>query len=129
MNSENTEKLCEKFPELYNGQLLGMKQDLMCFDFECDDGWFEILHRLSREIMEHCRETGEPVPLAMQEKEKFGELRFYVGPTSVEIIHIIEHYTKESRSVCEMTGKPGKIRTINGWLKTLCEEEYEKVKN
>jgi hypothetical protein len=33
---------------------------------------------------------------------------------------------KESLTICEVTGKPGKLRTDIGWYRTLCDEEYEK---
>lgn len=33
-----------------------------------------------------------------------------------------------SSQTCEVTGKPGKLRTDIGWIKTLCDEEYDKIK-
>ena len=35
----------------------------------------------------------------------------------------------ESAIICEATGKPGKLRNDLGWWRTLCDEEYDKIKN
>jgi len=126
MNKENSRTLFEDFPELYRGRFLGMKENLMCFGFECDDGWFELLYDLSREITEHCAATGEPVPLVVQVKEKFGTLRFYADNTSKAVDDIIVKYQKKSGEVCELTGAPGKLCHRRGRLKTLCDEEARK---
>jgi hypothetical protein len=32
----------------------------------------------------------------------------------------------QSYEICEVTGKPGQLRTDLGWIETLCEEEYIK---
>jgi len=126
MNKENTRTLFEAFPELYRGRFLDMKENLMCFGFECDDGWFELLYDLSREITEHCAASGDPVPLAVQVKEKFGTLRFYADNTSETVDDIIEKYQEKSGGICEVTGAPGKLCHRRGRLKTLSEEEVRK---
>lgn len=35
---------------------------------------------------------------------------------------------KDYLALCEVTGKPGKLREDLGWIRTLCDEEYNKIK-
>ena len=56
-------------------------------------------------------------------KEKFGGLRFYcVGNTPDWYLDLINCYEEKSLHICENCGNDGKQKTINGWIKTLCEE-------
>lgn len=62
-----------------------------------------------------------------QVKEKFGTLRFYTDPhDNRDLEALIRFGELLSHHICEETGKDGKLRNLNGWLKTLCDEEYEK---
>jgi len=63
----------------------------------------------------------------IQVKEKFGGLRFYINEGTDEIHQRIAQAELESMKTCEITGKPGKIRTDIGWHRTLCDEEYERI--
>jgi len=63
----------------------------------------------------------------IQVKEKFGGLRFYINEGTDEIHQRIGQAELESMKTCEITGKPGKIRTDIGWHRTLCDEEYERI--
>lgn len=65
----------------------------------------------------------------LQVKEKFGGLRFYVASGNDEIFDAIKEAEGKSIVTCEITGKPGKLRTDLGWVTTLCDEEYNKVKD
>jgi hypothetical protein len=63
----------------------------------------------------------------IQVKEKFGGLRFYINEGTDEIHQRIGQTELESMKTCEITGRPGKIRTDIGWYRTLCDEEYERI--
>lgn len=63
-----------------------------------------------------------------QIKEKFGGLRFYIGEGSDEVYEAIQAAEDYSYRVCEVTGKPGKLRRDLRWWRTLCDEEYNKAK-
>jgi len=65
----------------------------------------------------------------IQVKEKFGGLRFYINEGTSEIHQRIVKAEIESMKICEITGNPGKLRTDIAWYKTLCDEEYNKLKN
>jgi hypothetical protein len=73
------------------------------------------------------------VPVAVQVKEKFGGLRFYVQAATDKHYQYISFAESMSYRTCEECGNPGKTYT-DGWHTTLCDihaamsgrkEEYE----
>jgi hypothetical protein len=77
------------------------------------------------------------VPVAVQVKEKFGGLRFYVQAATDKHYQYISFAESMSYRTCEQCGNPGKTYT-DGWHTTLCdihaamagkEEEYEYEEN
>ena len=50
MNKENTKRLLEAFPVLYQDYYSPMTQTCMCWGFSCGDGWFGIIWNLSEAI-------------------------------------------------------------------------------
>ena len=72
MNKRNTEKLYKDFPELYKQHSWSMQDTCMCWGFECDDGWFDLIYQLSKDIVEKSKNKIQ----AIQVKEKFGGIIF-----------------------------------------------------
>jgi hypothetical protein len=77
------------------------------------------------------------VPVAVQVKEKFGGLRFYVQAATDKHYQFISFAEVMSYRTCEECGAPGKTYT-DGWHTTLCdihaamagrEKEYEYEEN
>jgi hypothetical protein len=77
------------------------------------------------------------VPVAIQVKEKFGGLRFYVQAATDKHYNYISFAESMSYRTCESCGADGKTYT-DGWHTTLCdihaamagkEEEYEYEEN
>jgi hypothetical protein len=75
------------------------------------------------------------VPVAVQVKEKFGGLRFYVQAATDKHYNYISFAESMSYVTCEKCGSPGK-RYTDGWHTTLCdihaamlgrEEEFEET--
>ncbi len=115
MSPEKTKILFEKFSHLYAGRNLSIKENLMTFGFDCGDGWFDLLYRLSKDIVKidpDCRAT--------QVKEKFGGLRFYTELTSDACDKRISDAAEESHKTCERCGNKGTTTNLNGWRVTLC---------
>lgn len=52
MNAELTQKLLKRFPVLYQDYWSPMTQTCMCWGFDHEDGWFEIIWQLSLAIEE-----------------------------------------------------------------------------
>ncbi|MCW8829255.1 MAG: hypothetical protein OQK94_09380 [Gammaproteobacteria bacterium] len=125
MNKENTRKLCDDFPELYPGKENPYTGERFPFVFEHSDGWFDIVYQLSRDIMEMAHQAQVEVPEATQVKEKFGTLRFYLGPVSTPIADAVfdraNQAEEQSAHVCEGCSSASHVHAHNGWYTTLCD--------
>jgi hypothetical protein len=114
MNIENVKKLIEVGPSLYGDT----------FWFECGDGWFNILLQasieLEKQIQTYPKDERENI-VALQVKEKYGTLRFYVSYYTEDLDEIIQRVEQQSACTCETCGAPGKLHgTV--WLYTACDE-------
>ncbi len=85
--------------------------------FAVDEGWFELIKNLINELI--IAGWNKEVK---QVKEKFSTLRFYINEGSDEIHNIIFKYEKLSAEICEKCGDKGELRSINNWLRCLCEK-------
>lgn len=147
MNEENTKMLYQDFPRLYRGA--AEKGSCMCWGFSCGDGWFRLVYELSAEIESEARKMGldpqsEYWPRALQVKEKFGTLAFYVSTPSAEgnfeveemkghvlsfrpvagiesIRKLVSEAEAKSAHTCEECGAEGAMRTDGGWWRVRCE--------
>lgn len=85
-------------------------------------GW----NRIVSDLLNDLFELGWDGRL-FQLKEKFGCLRVYLGGQgSSEMYDRIEKAEIQSTKTCDQTGGPGERRYDLGWIRTLCDEEYEK---
>jgi hypothetical protein len=95
-----------EFPQMFDN----------CHGFSFGEGWLDLVHKLTSDLQKL-----DPALKVLQVKEKFGGLRFYVGPASKLVHDRIELAEKESYQTCEVCGsKEAKVRT-GGWLRTLCD--------
>ena len=109
MTDKTTEKLINRFPNIFKEN----------FYFECDDGWFDIIFNLCKDMQQEINCSGCEQVVAAQVKEKFAGLRFYSSGGN-EVTHaMIEKYSKLSSETCEVTGGKGCLHEKNGWYKTL----------
>jgi hypothetical protein len=92
--------------------------------FDTSIGW----NQLIKDLIEDIIELGWNKEVC-QVKEKFGGLRFYINESSDEVFKRIGEAEEKSYTVCEVTGEPGKLRRDIGWIRTLSDEEYSKIKN
>ena len=91
---------------------------------EVAEGWFDLIDRCCAEVI-----TNDPTAQAVQIKEKFGGLRFYLDTNEQERAarKIIAKYEDESERTCEICGKPGKTRNYTKYyIRTVCDECQEK---
>lgn len=91
--------------------------------FGVGEGWFPII----KELIEDLISMGWNKQIT-QVKEKFGGLCFYINGGTDEIYDRIIEAERKSYTICEITGRPGELRKDIGWFKTLCDEEYQKIK-
>ena len=108
------------------------RNPMAMFGFECDIGWYDIIHKLLLDIEKEMHNwTHDEITNfhVTQVKEKFGGLRFYVAGVPVSgqatVYHLIGEAESKSYHICEICSKPGKIRKT-AWLQTLCHEHWLK---
>lgn len=126
-------KLYKLAPHLFAGRYGDMRETAMGWGFECGNGWYKIIEEAAKKL--------EPLIVAViakdpkawefgyyratQIKEKFGTLRFYSSGGTKEMQDIMDKAMKQSSKICEVCGKPGKLRD-DGWLYTRCTACWKK---
>lgn len=122
MTDEQMNEFLESIGGLVNGYHTDTPPITSCSFFECGNGWFPLI----KTLIENLIALGWDKQIC-QVKEKFGGLRFYINDGSDEVYNCILDAEKDSYTICEVTGKPGELRSDIGWWTTLCEEEYQKI--
>jgi hypothetical protein len=111
MHPDLAKLLYTRYPEIFADRDAPLTDSLMGFGFCCGDGWFFILDNLCRCIQNHVewrRRTDPDFSVrAVQVKEKFGTLRFYITGGDDEIRGMIRMAEAMSRNTCEITGDIG----------------------
>ena len=124
MNKEQMDEFLQSIGGFKNGFNLESNPITDSDFFEVGLGWFPLIKDLITDLIE----LGWNKEVC-QVKEKFGGLRFYINAATSEAHKRISKAEIESMNICEVTGKPGKLRTDIRWYRTLCDEEYERIKS
>ena len=124
MEKKEMNEFLESIGGLENGFMTNKPPIVDSNFFDIDLGWYPLV----KELIEDLINLGWNKQTC-QVKEKFGGLRFYINEGSDEIYKRITKAENDSYEICEVTGKPGKLRNDIGWYRTLCDEEYLKIKN
>lgn len=118
MNAVLSKKLLDDFPQLFRNP----HESSMQRGFECGDGWFDLIHKLSQDIETAARKCGLPPdspdwPLCRQVKEKMGSLRFVVfavdgrAELNERISELRLAALNRSLQICEYCGQLGELVT------------------
>ncbi len=116
MHPEKTERLFQEFPDLFS-------KEQLIQGFECQDGWFNLLHTLSCRIREYRSQCPENEQFkVVQVKQKMGGLSFYMEGADDFIKKLVQEAEEESRSICELDGEPaaGLFVCAPYWFRYLC---------
>lgn len=136
MREELDKKLVEKYPKIFANRHGDMRETLMCWGFECGDGWYNIIDQLCANIQHYTDWNNEnrakgfkqykevTQVIAVQVKEKFGTLRFYYDGGDDKIDGMVRMAEAMSAVMCEECGAPGYQRS-GGWIRTLCDTHEE----
>lgn len=135
MNAYFDRTLVADFPILYGQRHGDLHETAMCWGFEVGNGWERIIRDLSLNL-EFLNERTPVWVEAIQVKEKFGTLRFYVsfrdaGPRQDArwwgdiVFALTDEAEMRSMFVCEECGGYG-TRREGGWIRTLCDACWEK---
>lgn len=102
------DELIAEFPSMYKHK--GM------IDFSPPPGWLPLIHQLSLDLLPHKVK-------AVQVKEKFGSLRYYVANVSNAAARLlIDTAEKKSQTICQTCGEPGeRSTTAAGRTRVACE--------
>uniref|UniRef100_A0A6M3J9Q4 Uncharacterized protein n=1 Tax=viral metagenome TaxID=1070528 RepID=A0A6M3J9Q4_9ZZZZ len=130
MRQELEDKLFSEFPEFFKSKD-NHEISLMGFGFCCEDGWYDLIHKLCTDLKATLDDQDFQV---IQVKEKFGGLRFYVGPVPRNIRDLIRKAEMESYRTCERCGNKGSMTIKRGYYQVLCEDcrvkaHARKIKN
>lgn len=123
MKQELVNKLYEKYPKIFFEDA-DKKKPTLDWGFEHGDGWYDILDDLCSKIQKICDSDGHQI-VAVQVKEKYGALRFYINGGSQEIYNLIDEAEHKSEKTCEVCGEPGKIYR-DGWWYSACDKHTKK---
>jgi hypothetical protein len=128
MKAELDAALVRDFPLLYSDRNAAPQATCMCWGFECGDGWEPLIRALSVKLeaaIAALPADQQPNYKAMQVKEKFGTLRFYLTMGTDEMFDMVEVAEAASAETCEGCGQPGSRRG-GGWIVTNCDACAEK---
>jgi len=127
MKAELQQKLFEKYPKIFRQKDLDMKQTAMCWGIECRDGWYTLIDSLCGKLQwdidhnSHNEKYKHQIE-AVQVKEKFGGLRFYVNGASDAQYGVIDFAESMSYHICEICGTTNNVSQNDScWIETLCE--------
>jgi hypothetical protein len=123
----------EDFPDLAN--LDPSEKCNLRYGFECEAGWSGIIEEIARtatELMANLHESGlqpDAWIASRTVRQKLGRLNFQGDNNLMEPFRsLFFGYTmwicERSVRTCEITGQPGRMRDIGGWMMTLSDQEY-----
>ncbi len=127
MKAELEALLCERYPLIFAERNLLTTQIRMYWGIACSDGWFDLIDTLCNCLQKSTGSNGAPQVVAVQVKEKFGVLRFYVRPGASEYQRgIISMAEAMSAHLCEQCGKPGQVIVAGAHL-ARCQEHAPEI--
>jgi hypothetical protein len=129
MKKELDEALVRDFPLCFSDRHAGMRTTLMCWGFECGDGWEPSIRKTAAKLESLIKAAIEKDPegyevgyyRTSQIKEKFGRGCWYLSGSTDEMYDLVRAWEKETATVCEQCGQPGELRGRD-WLYTACVE-------
>lgn len=132
MNKLLDDYLCNKYPKIFVERKLSPMDSCMGRGFECGNGYFPLINSLCYQIQSHIDGHNEymkndhPIKqlIALQVKEKFGELRCYTIGGDDYCRGLIDMAGCMSYTICELCGDGGcrHIGHTSGWIQTICED-------
>lgn len=127
MKTELEQKLFTKYPKIFEGRTLPIRQNLMSFGYECGDGWYWLIDNLCSRIQSYIdlNQQHKKIPqvVATQVKEKYGGLRFYYTGGDELIDGMVWLAEDLSFNICECCGTHENVsqHKNNNWIYTRCE--------
>jgi hypothetical protein len=79
MSPELDAKLCQKYPLLFRNRRGDPTETLMCFGFECHDGWYDLIDVLCGNIQSHINSVTDSRKWTLEHNRKIKEDPTYLG--------------------------------------------------
>ena len=111
--------LIKKYPAIFKN----------CKTIATGDGWYWLLDKLCNQLTADESICKYPQVEAIQVKEKFGTLRFYVKQANPHAYGIILFVEGLSAYICEECGSIDNVVTTKGCIKTICKPCLKRWKN
>jgi len=128
MKKELQEKLFKKYPKIFKQRKLPMTETCMCWGIDTGDGWYALIDMLCSLLQWDIDRNKHAQIEAVQVKEKFGTLRFYVNGSDAKQDGIIDFAELLSGSICEECGSNKDVKQTTGWIYTRCSDCMKKIK-
>lgn len=133
MKTELQQKLLQNYPKIFIQHNKSCKETLMCWGFECCDGWYDLINMLCSQLQFDIDRNGYPQIEAVQVKEKFGTLRFYTTYADNDPVEdeerkcgrqegLITFAEMLSSKICCFCGTNQNIGSTKGWITYCCEK-------
>jgi hypothetical protein len=122
MKIELENALFKKYPEIFGQHKLDMRQTAMCWGVDCGNGWYTIIDTLCRLIQHYVQNHPDDSVEAVQVKEKYGGLRFYISGGDDYVDGLIRFAEELSYMTCEQCGSTQGVTQTKGWVYTLCNQ-------
>lgn len=113
--------LCERYPLIFAERHRSIKESCMGWGFSCGDGWFDLIDALCERLQFWTDHNKAPQVVAVQVKEKYGQLCFYQRFASDEQLGMIAMAEGISTRICDQCGKPGQV-LVSGAFMTRCPD-------
>ena len=129
MKKELQDKLFKKYPALFRQKDLSPQDTAMCWGISCGDGWYDLLEALCGNIDNRLQNVNRNKPdnekltcEAVQVKEKFGGLCFYICGGDDYIDGLIDMAESMSYRLCTLCGnRMVENSNSRGWIYTVCD--------
>lgn len=126
MIKELTDKLYQLCPNVY----FNHENDL--YGIETGNGWYSLIEKLSlqlEEILLKIPEQERRKYRAIQIKQKFGLLRFYLSVSTPEMNALITQAEEDSGRICEVCGESGGIIDSTFVRRTRCFVHSDRLRH
>ena len=122
MDKELQNELYKNFPKIFKEKDLNIQQSCMAWGIETGNGWYWLINNLCKMLMwdERTGKMHYTPPTALQVKEKYGTLRFYVNGANDRQDSYIAFAEYLSGSICETCGSTKDVSQTGGWIRTRC---------
>lgn len=127
MKQELQDKLVEKYPKIFIEVGMTIQESCMAEGICTGDGWYWLIDQLCEHLQFNIDKNEQPQLVAVQVKEKFGGLRFYIRGASDKQHDIVGFAEDLSCAICEYCGSTENVtRTTDGWIRTECAKCEQK---